>query len=197
MGCLLRFSLRDMIRGVSTGICCGIPNKVLQFPISWSKVYFTCHDIQVRQLFSKKHFKRSAVVDRLAWLKYSAFIKPLLNQQKHHFVNSILERNLSSLSKMSRYFSQGEGTLQVPMDLFALNRGRLCKNLRQLPKLQKNSVVVLQGGQGIPRYCTDVEYVFRQVYNNYYIFQQCFIIFVDIHNFLGIFLSLGLWCNRA
>ncbi|XP_046452163.1 xaa-Pro dipeptidase-like isoform X2 [Daphnia pulex] len=63
---------------------------------------------------------------------------------------------------MSRYFSQGEGTLQVPMDLFAVNRDRLCKSLRQLPKLQKNSVVVLQGGQGIPRYCTDVEYVFRQ-----------------------------------
>ena len=72
---------------------------------------------------------------------------------------------------MSRYFSQGEGTLQVPMDLFALNRDRLCKNLRQLPKLQKNSVVVLQGGQGIPRYCTDVEYVFRQVFPNHFVHQ--------------------------
>ncbi len=148
-----------MIRGVSTGICCitgrlGIPNKVFNFLVSRSKVYSTRHDTQVRLLFSRgQSSNRSAVVDRFP-------TKSLVDHQSH-FRN--FERNLSSLSKMSRYFSQGEGTLQVPMDLFALNRDRLCKSLRQLPKLQKNSVVVLQGGQGIPRYCTDVEYVFRQV----------------------------------
>ncbi|XP_046649201.1 xaa-Pro dipeptidase-like isoform X1 [Daphnia pulicaria] len=147
-----------MIRGVSTGICCitgslGIPNKVFNFLVSRSKVYLTRHDTQVRLLFSRGQFKRSAVVDRFP-------TKSLVDHQQRYFRN--FERNQSSLSKMSRYFSQGEGTMQVPMDLFAVNRDRLCKSLRQLPKLQKNSVVVLQGGQGIPRYCTDVEYVFRQ-----------------------------------
>jgi hypothetical protein len=161
LGILLRYSLLDMIRGVSTGICCitgslGIPNKVFNFLVSRSKVYLTRHDTQVRLLFSRGQFKRSAVVDRFP-------TKSLVDHQQRYFRN--FERNQSSLSKMSRYFSQGEGTMQVPMDLFAVNRDRLCKSLRQLPKLQKNSVVVLQGGQGIPRYCTDVEYVFRQVYN--------------------------------
>lgn len=61
------------------------------------------------------------------------------------------------------YYSQGPNTLQVSMELFALNRRRLCEKLRETPKLPANSVVVLQGGQGVPRYDTDVEYVFRQV----------------------------------
>ena len=57
----------------------------------------------------------------------------------------------------------GEGTLQVPMELFDLNRRRLCQKLRHTPDLPHKSVVVLQGGQGLHRHCTDVELVFRQV----------------------------------
>ncbi|XP_045026318.1 xaa-Pro dipeptidase [Daphnia magna] len=158
-----------MIRGVASGISSiiassGIPKKAFQSDISRSKVYFPRHHTQVRQLCSKELFKRSAVVDRFLWrnrrnLQRSSTTIVL---GKRHFGNLILSRNSSSRSTMSRHFSLGEGTLQVSMDLFALNRNRLCKSLKELPQTPKNSVVILQGGQGVPRYCTDVEYLFRQ-----------------------------------
>lgn len=160
-----------MIRGVASGISSiiassGIPKKAFQSDISRSKVYFPRHHTQVRQLCSKELFKRSAVVDRFLWrnrrnLQRSSTTIVL---GKRHFGNLILSRNSSSRSTMSRHFSLGEGTLQVSMDLFALNRNRLCKSLKELPQTPKNSVVILQGGQGVPRYCTDVEYLFRQVF---------------------------------
>jgi len=62
---------------------------------------------------------------------------------------------------MSSY-SQGENTLQVPMELFALNRRRLCSKLKETKTVDSNSVVVLQGGVGISIYDTDREYLFRQ-----------------------------------
>lgn len=65
---------------------------------------------------------------------------------------------------MSRYYSQGEGTQKVPMDLFALNRKRLVESLKKLPNLPSHSAVVLQGGEDIHRDSTDVVNLFRQVY---------------------------------
>lgn len=56
----------------------------------------------------------------------------------------------------------GENTLKVPMELFAENRRRLCEKLRHQKHLPHNSVVLLQGGQALNLYSTDVEYVFRQ-----------------------------------
>lgn len=67
--------------------------------------------------------------------------------------------------KMSRYYSQGEGTLKVPMELFALNRQRLVESLKKLPNLPPNSAVVLQGGEDVHRDSTDVVNLFRQVCN--------------------------------
>uniref|UniRef100_A0A8C5UG75 Xaa-Pro dipeptidase n=1 Tax=Malurus cyaneus samueli TaxID=2593467 RepID=A0A8C5UG75_9PASS len=46
--------------------------------------------------------------------------------------------------------------------LFALNRRRLCERLRQNKDVQKNSIVLLQGGEETQRYCTDTGIVFRQ-----------------------------------
>lgn len=51
----------------------------------------------------------------------------------------------------------------MPVALFALNRRRLCDRLRQNKDVQKNSVVLLQGGEETQRYCTDTGIVFRQV----------------------------------
>lgn len=51
----------------------------------------------------------------------------------------------------------------MPVALFALNRRRLCDRLRQHKDVQKNSVVLLQGGEETQRYCTDTGIVFRQV----------------------------------
>ncbi|XP_047997768.1 xaa-Pro dipeptidase isoform X1 [Leguminivora glycinivorella] len=57
---------------------------------------------------------------------------------------------------MAASWSMGPGTLEVPMSLFAKNRTRLVE------KLKPGQVVVLQGGESIPHYDTDIEYVFRQ-----------------------------------
>lgn len=51
----------------------------------------------------------------------------------------------------------GPGTLEVPASLYAKNRDRLAT------KLSPGQVVVLQGGDDINHYDTDVQYVFRQV----------------------------------
>ncbi|XP_074769482.1 xaa-Pro dipeptidase isoform X2 [Athene noctua] len=59
-------------------------------------------------------------------------------------------------------FWLGNETLKVPVALFALNRRRLCDRLRQNKGVQKNSVVLLQGGEETQRYCTDTGIVFRQ-----------------------------------
>lgn len=56
----------------------------------------------------------------------------------------------------------GEGTLRVPMSLFADNRKRLCNALRSHKAVPENAVVVLQGGSATHLYNTDVEYTFRQ-----------------------------------
>ncbi|XP_026730893.1 xaa-Pro dipeptidase isoform X2 [Trichoplusia ni] len=57
---------------------------------------------------------------------------------------------------MASTWSMGPGTLEIPLSLFAKNRNRLAE------KLKSGQVVVLQGGDSIPHYDTDVEYVFRQ-----------------------------------
>ncbi|XP_019348486.1 xaa-Pro dipeptidase isoform X3 [Alligator mississippiensis] len=59
-------------------------------------------------------------------------------------------------------FWLGKETLQVPVALFAQNRKRLCDRLRQNKDVQKNSIVLLQGGEDAQRYCTDTGIVFRQ-----------------------------------
>lgn len=62
----------------------------------------------------------------------------------------------SSSLKMAATWSMGPGTYEVPLSLFANNRTRLAE------KLQSGQVVVLQGGEDINHYDTDVQYVFRQ-----------------------------------
>ncbi|XP_074957501.1 xaa-Pro dipeptidase isoform X2 [Phalacrocorax aristotelis] len=59
-------------------------------------------------------------------------------------------------------FWLGNETLKVPVALFVLNRRRLCDRLRQNKDVQKNSIVLLQGGEETQRYCTDTGIVFRQ-----------------------------------
>lgn len=58
-------------------------------------------------------------------------------------------------------FSLGEHTLSVPMELYSLNRERLCKHLSEV--VVEDAYVLLQGGSNLSHYCTDVDYVFRQV----------------------------------
>ncbi|KAI5646234.1 metallopeptidase family m24 domain-containing protein [Phthorimaea operculella] len=53
-------------------------------------------------------------------------------------------------------WSMGPGTYEVPLSLFEKNRKRLAS------KLKSGQIVVLQGGEDIHHYDTDVQYVFRQ-----------------------------------
>ncbi|CAH0400066.1 unnamed protein product [Chilo suppressalis] len=62
----------------------------------------------------------------------------------------------SKTSRMAATWSMGPGTLEVPLSLFASNRRRLVEQLKS------GQVVVLQGGDDISLYDTDVQYVFRQ-----------------------------------
>lgn len=57
----------------------------------------------------------------------------------------------------------GEHTLAVPAELFGLNRKRLLERLRANANINKDSIVLLQGGLEETRYCSDVGPVFRQV----------------------------------
>ncbi|CAF1157602.1 unnamed protein product [Adineta steineri] len=60
------------------------------------------------------------------------------------------------------YFWKGAQTLKVPMELFKLNRQRLCEALRAHRTLPSESFVFLQGGASEMRYCSDHEPLFRQ-----------------------------------
>ncbi|CAF0961215.1 unnamed protein product [Rotaria sordida] len=62
----------------------------------------------------------------------------------------------------SGYFWKGSQTLKVPMELFKLNRQRLCEALRSHRTLPADSFVLLQGGTSEMRYCSDHEPLFRQ-----------------------------------
>ena len=56
----------------------------------------------------------------------------------------------------------GEETHKIPLKLFAVNRERLCKQLKE-DQCPAGAIVVLQGGEQQQRYCTDTDDVFRQV----------------------------------
>lgn len=64
---------------------------------------------------------------------------------------------LSPAARMAGSWSMGPGTFEVPLSLFEKNRKRLASNLKS------GQIVVLQGGEDINHYDTDVQYVFRQV----------------------------------
>lgn len=79
----------------------------------------------------------------------------------------------------------GPGTLEVPLALFQLNRKRLVEKLQ--PKNLGNAVVVLQGGDDIPFYDTDTQYIFRQV---------SFATFNNISTSWGVDMKLSASCNE-
>lgn len=67
-------------------------------------------------------------------------------------------------------YQMGVNTLKVPMTLFKENRAKLIGELKKVQRLDAKAVVLLQGGDNISLYDTDVDYVFRQV-------SKCFAIF--------------------
>lgn len=64
----------------------------------------------------------------------------------------------------SATLDMGPGTLAVPLSLFHGNRLRVRAALKAIPNVGDDSAfILLQGGDSINLYNTDVEYNFRQV----------------------------------
>lgn len=59
--------------------------------------------------------------------------------------------------------NMGPNTHSVPVTMFKDNRERVMAELRKHNDVNDNAFVLLQGGDSINLYNTDVEYVFRQV----------------------------------
>lgn len=57
----------------------------------------------------------------------------------------------------------GPGTYAIPVSMFKENRLRVVSELLKTENAGENSYVLLQGGDNISLYNTDVDYVFRQV----------------------------------
>lgn len=57
----------------------------------------------------------------------------------------------------------GPNTHSIPVTMFKENRERVMSELKKQKGVSDNAYVLLQGGDNINLYNTDVEYVFRQV----------------------------------
>ncbi|XP_049875085.1 xaa-Pro dipeptidase [Pectinophora gossypiella] len=85
----------------------------------------------------------------------------LLSRSGIDIYRLLTRRRISCLSPVNMAtaitcWSMGPGTYEVPLSLFAKNRQRLASQLKS------GQIVVLQGGEDISLYDTDVQYVFRQ-----------------------------------
>lgn len=73
-------------------------------------------------------------------------------------------------------FQMGPKTLAVPMSMFKDNRSKLVTALKGANSNGvANSIVLLEGGDNISLYDTDVDYVFRQVSEEINLFISPFI----------------------
>lgn len=59
--------------------------------------------------------------------------------------------------------NMGPNTHSVPVTMFKDNRERVVSELKKRNDVSDSAYVLLQGGDNINLYNTDVEYVFRQV----------------------------------
>lgn len=57
------------------------------------------------------------------------------------------------------FYQMGPETLAIPMAMFRENREKVCNGL----KPANNEVILLEGGNDLSWYDTDVDYVFKQV----------------------------------
>lgn len=60
-------------------------------------------------------------------------------------------------------FWMGAKTLAIPMTMFRENREKVISELRKVRTFEGRALIVLQGGDNLSLYDTDVDYVFRQV----------------------------------
>lgn len=75
-----------------------------------------------------------------------------------------MPNNATAVPQQPRTINMGPNTHAVPVALFAENRARVSDALLARPDadVPANALILLQGGDSLPLYNTDVEYVFRQ-----------------------------------
>lgn len=100
---------------------------------------------------------KETVTKRSRWLSNTLLLSIARNRISKSRVTTNSEFILASTVTMATAWSMGPGTLEVPLSLFEKNRKRLTSQLKN------GQIVILQGGDAINHYDTDVEYVFRQV----------------------------------
>lgn len=85
------------------------------------------------------------------------------------FIWFILNRTkkIRKMAANESTIDMGPGTHAIPLKLFRGNRLRVCQALRDIPNLNDGKTfILLQGGDSVSLYNTDVEYAnFRQVSN--------------------------------
>lgn len=67
------------------------------------------------------------------------------------------------MASTTKTLSMGPETHEVPVSMFKDNRQRVCEALTKVPTVLENSIVLLEGGDNVPLYNTDVDYLFKQV----------------------------------
>lgn len=73
-------------------------------------------------------------------------------------------------SSSSNYFNQSGQTPSVPLSFHGDNRARLIKEMKENWGAKEGELLLFKGGEGFPRYDTDVEWVFRQESTFHYLF---------------------------
>lgn len=119
------------------------------------------------------------------------------------------EENMTSTTTAT--IDMGPGTHAVPLSMFRDNRLRVCNALKGIPNIGDDKMfILLQGGDSINLYNTDVEYLFRQVRHTHSQRSNCYyFVFIGqsdkkLHNHFTFFrrlfafsLSLTLFPSRA
>lgn len=72
-------------------------------------------------------------------------------------------RNFLFACDRPSYSAGGYSAHNVPLELHAINRQRLCERLKQRHDVPEGAIVFLEGGKTAPRHSTDNDDLFRQV----------------------------------
>lgn len=80
------------------------------------------------------------------------------------FTEKLTTINESKMTTIEATIDMGPGTHAVPLSLFRDNRLRVCNAIKNISNISDDKTfVLLQGGDSLNLYNTDVEYIFRQV----------------------------------
>lgn len=93
-------------------------------------------------------------------------------------------------------YQVGQHTLSIPMSMFKENREKVVNALKASGKVSKpaDTYILLQGGESLSLYDTDVDYVFRQVR---YKFDYFLKLWIDCKIFIGSIFQIYDWSYRA